>query len=188
DDTCSGGRDPACRDIVVLTERGPVRGTVGDGLAVFLGVPYAAPPVGGLRWRPPIQHSPWFRPVDAKSFGSPCPLVEEFWSLPSLNEDCLFLNVFAPHDEAEDRDGGRGHRHPVMVWIHGGGLFSGESNDYRPTRLVKQGDIIVVTINYRLGALGFLAHPALTAESGTQSSGNYGLPGQQFALRWVQRS
>src|SRR5262249_9378929 len=85
DDTCSGGRAPACRDIVVLTERGPVRGTVGDGLAVFLGVPYAAPPVGGLRWRPPIQHSPWFRPVDAKSFGSPCPQVEEFWSLPSLN-------------------------------------------------------------------------------------------------------
>src|SRR6185436_8570148 len=127
----------------------------------------------------------------------------------STTEDCLFLNVFAPnpfHDRGhghghghdrdrvrdDDRDGDhdrdRFGLHPVMVWIHGGALVTGESNDYDATRLVEQGDVIVVTINYRLGALGFTAHPALTAESPDHASGNYGLMDQQEALRWVRRN
>ncbi|HEX8112454.1 MAG TPA: carboxylesterase family protein, partial [Kofleriaceae bacterium] len=127
----------------------------------------------------------------------------------STTEDCLFLNVFAPnpfHDRGhghghghdrdrghdDDRDGDRDRDrfglHPVMVWIHGGALVTGESNDYDATRLVEQGDVIVVTINYRLGELGFLAHPALTAESPDHASGNYGMLDQQEALRWVRRN
>src|SRR5262249_9879705 len=135
DDACSHGRDAACRDIIVPTERGPIRGRAGHGLAKFLGVPYAAPPVGALRWRPPVAHSRWFRPLDATRYGSPCPQDPSFWGIASLDEDCLFLNVFAPHQEQGDRDGGRGHRHAVMVWIHGGFFSLGESDDYDPTRL-----------------------------------------------------
>lgn len=100
-------------------------------------------------------------------------------------EDCLFLNVYTPQRYI---DHGPHNRHPVMVWIHGGALFEGESDDYDPTKLVGDGDVIVVTINYRLGVLGFLTHPALTAESPDGASGNYGLMDQQFALQWVQRN
>lgn len=99
----------------------------------------------------------------------------------SESEDCLYLNVYAPvarHGQQRDL--------PVMVWIHGGALTTGESDDYNPRRLVTQGDVIVVTINYRLGALGFLAHPALSGESAYGASGNYGLMDQQLALQWVQ--
>src|SRR4029077_12663804 len=103
----------------------------------------------------------------------------------SLTEDCLFLNVFTPDEEANHESDSR--LYPVMVWIHGGALTVGESDDYIPTKLVKRG-VIVVTINYRLGALGFLAHPALTAESPHHISGNYGIMDQQFALKWVQRN
>src|SRR5207247_4907546 len=94
------------------------------------------------------------------------------------------LNVY----EHRKINRGSPHRHPVMVWIHGGALFLGESDDYDPTKLVRDGDVIVVTINYRLGFLGFLAHPALSAESPDHASGNYGLMDQQFALQWVQRN
>jgi para-nitrobenzyl esterase len=103
----------------------------------------------------------------------------------SVAEDCLFLNVFAPTHEASE---GNISTFPVMVWIHGGALTVGESDDYIPAKLVQQGDVIVVTINYRLGALGFLAHPALAAESPDHISGNYGIMDQQFALKWVQRN
>jgi para-nitrobenzyl esterase len=182
-----------------VTEQGLLRGTATDTTVVFRGIPYAAAPVGNLRWRPPQAPARHRGVRDATRFASHCPQVAGAFGQGSTTEDCLFLNVFAPnprHGHGRDRD--RGHdgdrdgdrfgRHPVMVWIHGGALVTGESDDYDATRLVEQGDVVVVTINYRLGELGFLAHPALTAESPDHASGNYGLLDQQEALRWVRRN
>src|SRR6185369_5263077 len=107
------------------------------------------------------------------------------FGLASGSEDCLFLNVYLPNEKGFDRDSRR--RRPVMVWIHGGAFILGEGDDYDPTALVARG-VVVVTINYRLGALGFLAHPALTAESPDHVSGNYGILDQIAALEWVQRN
>jgi para-nitrobenzyl esterase len=171
---------------IVMTERGPVKGIVTPPLRKFLGIPYAAAPVGELRWRPPKGHPRWFAPLDATRFGNHCPQVASVFGTESVREDCLFLNIFAPNDEATDESSS--HRDPVMVWIHGGAMTVGESDDYTPTKLVHQGQVVVVTINYRLGALGFLAHPALSAESPDHVSGNYGIMDQQFALKWVQRN
>ncbi|MGZ4439884.1 MAG: carboxylesterase family protein, partial [Gaiellaceae bacterium] len=131
----------------------------------FLGIPYAAPPVGDLRWRPPRPHPAWTGIRDATAFGSSCPQSASVFGQQSTDENCLFLNVFAPV-------GGNGD--PVMVWIHGGGLVSGVSSDYVPDRLVAR-NVVVVTVNYRLGVLGFLAHPSLTAGSQQHASGDYGL-------------
>jgi para-nitrobenzyl esterase len=161
-----------------------VRGTATAALKQYLGIPYAAPPVGDLRWRPPQPHARWRGPLDATHFANHCPQQGSSIGGATTNEDCLYLNVYAPN-----LGNGRGHaKHlPVMVWIHGGALSSGESDDYDPTRLVRQGRV-VVTINYRLGWLGFLAHPALSAESPHQASGDYGFLDQQAALRWVKRN
>jgi para-nitrobenzyl esterase len=174
---------------LVFTFSGPVRGFVSTArVREFLGIPYAAPPVGNLRWRPPVPHEPWFTPLEATQFANHCPQPPSPFGIGSVTEDCLFLNVFAP--DSDDFF----HSRPVMVWIHGGALVLGESNDYDPTALVKDG-VIVVTINYRLGALGFLAHPAFAAEAtdpdhdhdgDTGSAGDYGLMDQQLALRWVR--
>jgi para-nitrobenzyl esterase len=168
---------------VVPTDRGPVRGVDTPAMKEYLGVPYAAPPVGELRWRPPQPAARWHRPLDASHFGNHCPQPPSPFGTASTTEDCLYLNVFTPNNGP-----GRGHTKdlPVMVWIHGGGFTVGESDDYDPRRLVAQG-VVVVTFNYRLGSLGFLAHPALSAESG-DGSGDYGLMDQQAALRWVQRN
>jgi para-nitrobenzyl esterase len=167
--------------LVVVTDRGAVRGTARAGMRRFLGIPYAAAPVGGLRWRPPRRHPAWTGVRGAKAFHSSCPQVPSLLWQPSTDEDCLFLNVFTP------LAANAGSGYPVMVWIHGGGLVSGESSDYLPAGLVARG-VVVVTLNYRLGVLGFLAHPSLTAESLDHASGNYGLLDQQFALRWVQQN
>ena len=169
---------------VVPTDRGPVRGTETPVVKEWLGIPYAAPPVGDLRWRPPRPHVRWRTPLDATHFANHCPQQGSSVGGASTNEDCLYLNVYAPN-----LGNGRGHtKHlPVMFWIHGGALSSGESDDYDPSRLVQQGRV-VVTINYRLGWLGFLAHPALTAESPNHASGDYGFMDQQAALRWVKRN
>jgi para-nitrobenzyl esterase len=176
---------PAAAAPVVKTDGGPVRGVTVGGVDEYLGIPYAAPPVGALRWAPPQPAAPWHAPRDASRFGDHCPQGASPFGLASTTEDCLFLNVFTP---ARGEDEGPGaQRLPVMVWIHGGALLVGESDDYGPELLVQQG-VVVVTINYRLGVLGFLAHPALTAESPTHGSGNYGLMDQQAALRWVQRN
>jgi para-nitrobenzyl esterase len=174
---------------LVFTFSGLVRGTVSSaGVREFLGIPYAAPPVGNLRWRPPVPHAPWFAPLEATSFANHCPQPASPFGRVSVTEDCLFLNVFTPDSVAFS-----GPR-PVMFWIHGGALVTGESDDYDPTALVKDG-VIVVTINYRLGALGFLAHPAFAEEETdpdrdgdrqTGSAGDYGLMDQQLALRWVR--
>ncbi len=176
---------------VVATDRGPVRGVATPAMVAFIGIPYAAPPVGDLRWRAPQLHAGWHGPLDATAFGSSCPQTAS--PIPggvvSASEDCLFLNVYAPIKAKGNKfPNGPHHRVPVMVWIHGGGLTSGASNPYDPGKLVQQGNVIVVTINYRLGVLGFLAHSDLTAESPDQTSSNYGLMDQQFALGWVRRN
>ena len=177
--SASTGGHPAPGGPVVGTANGAVRGTSNGSVDEFLGIPYAAPPVGALRWQPPQPAASWPGVRDATQFGPHCPQPASPFGQASTSEDCLFLNVFTPrHQEA-------GARHPVMVWIHGGALVTGESNDYIPTKLVEDG-VTVVTINYRLGALGFLAHPALADANG--QSGDYGLMDQQAALRWVQRN
>jgi para-nitrobenzyl esterase len=176
---------------LTFTFSGPVRGTVTSaGVREFLGIPYAAAPVGNLRWRPPVPHAPWFQTLDATQFANHCPQTASLFGIASTTEDCLFLNVFTPGSNASATPGLR----PVMVWIHGGALVTGESNDYDPTAFVKDG-VIVVTINYRLGILGFLAHPSFAAEKtdpdhdgdvDANSAGDYGLMDQQLALRWVR--
>ncbi len=172
--------------VVAVTDKGPVMGLRTETMNKFLGVPYAAPPVGTLRWQPPQPAARWHGLRDATQFANHCPQGASPFGLPSLTEDCLYLNVYTPADHKgwyrEDHDG-----YPVMVWIHGGALVVGESDDYDPTKLVDQ-DVVVVTLNYRLGFLGFLAHPAFSAEADYQGSGNYGWMDQQAALEWVQRN
>ncbi|TMQ22904.1 MAG: carboxylesterase family protein, partial [Deltaproteobacteria bacterium] len=199
----AGTADAARADhtAIAVTETGIVRGVETATMRIFRGIPYAAAPVGDLRWQPPQRAARWHGIRDATQLANHCPQIAGSFGQGSVTEDCLFLNVFAParrhdhdrdRDEGDDRDDGDDHDglglRPVMVWIHGGALVTGESDDYDPTRLVEQGDVIVVTINYRLGALGFLAHPALTAESPDHASGNFGLMDQQAALGWVRRN
>lgn len=163
---------------VVVTNTGPVQGSVNAKTIAFLGIPYAKPPVGDLRWRPPQPHGHWTSIRTATQFGKHCPQLPPV-SDPNASEDCLFLNVYVPRTVAV-----QGHsfaQHPVMVWLHGGANASGASEMYDPTPLVETGNVIVVTLNYRLGPLGFLAHPALDA-----NGANYGVMDQQRALRWLR--
>ncbi|HEX2591777.1 MAG TPA: carboxylesterase family protein [Rhizomicrobium sp.] len=166
---------------VVRTEAGAVEGVRAGGLDVFKGVPFAAPPVGPLRWRAPQPVAAWSGVRQTTAFGPAC--MQSGVSMPgeappAVSEDCLTLNVWAPA-------GARGL--PVLVWIYGGGFSNGNAAMplYWGDRLARRG-VIVVTFNYRVGPLGFLAHPELTAESGDGSSGNYGFRDQIAALRWVQ--
>jgi len=164
----------------VNTSEGPVEGVSKNGVTQFLGIPYAKPPVGDLRWMPPQPAAKWMAVRDAMKFGPTCAQVTTlgpFAGPPNSNEDCLYLNVFTP-----DLKG----KLPVLVWIHGGGYFDGASNDYDPTKLVTKGRLVVVTLNYRLNLFGFLAHPALDAEG--HPGGNYGILDMQAALKWVQRN
>jgi para-nitrobenzyl esterase len=178
---CAWGPLFAIADPVVVTQDGGVRGVERSQVNEFLGIPYAAPPVGDLRWRPPQVHAPWPVVLDATKFRDHCAQSPHATGTPSTSEDCLFLNVYVPiGDDNAPR--------AVMVWIHGGSFTVGESDDFDGSMLATSGDVIVVTINYRLGALGFLAHPALTAESPDHASGNYGIMDQQFALQWVRRN
>jgi len=165
--------------LVVGTADGQVRGLARGPVNEYLGIPYAAPPVGQLRWQPPQPPADWRGVRAATRFAPHCPQVASTFGRASSSENCLFLNVFAPATR-------RGSGLPVMVWIHGGALVAGESDDYDPSALVAH-HVIVVTLNYRLGALGFLAHPALADKPGGPS-GDYGLMDQQAALRWVQRN
>ncbi|HEY2577748.1 MAG TPA: carboxylesterase family protein [Streptosporangiaceae bacterium] len=168
--------------LVAATADGAVRGMTAGTADEFLGIPYAAPPVGPLRWRAPQPAARWHGVRDAMHFAPHCAQPASPFGMASTSENCLYLNVFRP--AGSHRGGSRGL--PVMVWIHGGALVVGESNDYDPTALVRHG-VIVVTINYRLGVFGFLAHPALASRPGGPA-GNYGLMDQQAALRWVQRN
>jgi para-nitrobenzyl esterase len=166
------------RGPVVRTIGGAVRGARAGAVEEFLGIPYAAAPTGALRWHAPQPAAPWTGIKDATAYGDHCAQPASPFGVAGTSEDCLNLNVFTPAS-------GAGHLLPVMVWIHGGANVVGESGDYDPTPLVRDG-VIVVTINYRLGALGFLADPALSGPSG--ASGDYGLMDQQAALRWVQNN
>jgi para-nitrobenzyl esterase len=154
----------------------------------FLGMRYAQPATGSLRWRPPQPVMPSVNTQDATQFGNHCPQLFSTFGNATVTEDCLFLNVFTPNRMGDDDRGGDDtDARPVMVWIHGGSFLVGESNEYNPINLVRHG-VVAVTINYRLGALGFLAHPALTGESPDQISGNYAIADQQAALKWVRRN
>ena len=164
---------------LVKIENGKIRGAVVDGGYAFRGLPYAAAPVGDLRWRAPRPAADWRGVRDATQYGpsapqSPGPFTPEG----PQSEDSLYLNVSTPTLRSRD------HK-PVIVWIHGGGLTIDGARNYDATKLAAAGTV-VVTLNYRLGLLGVLAHPALATDDG--STGNYGLMDQQAALRWVQRN
>jgi para-nitrobenzyl esterase len=168
---------------LIIAPDGTYRGKIDTTGTVreFLGMRYAQPVTGTLRWKPPQPVTPVLHTQDATQFGNHCPQAPGAFGNASSTEDCLFLNVFVPN---RDFDGLR----PVMVWIPGGALAVGESDDYDDATKLVQRNVVVVTINYRLGALGFLAHPALSAESPDHISGNYGIEDQQAALRWVRRN
>ena len=191
-----GDPGPPAADVgdgTVTVDGGSIAGApAGDGgVWRYAGVPYAAPPVGALRWQAPQPVEPWadVRRADQLPAGCPQPTLpvapgEEPFFGPGatrLEEDCLYLNVWSA--------AGPDERVPVMVWIHGGGLFVGDGSTaaYDGAALARRG-VVVVTINYRLGALGYLAHPLLREESAHGASGNYGLLDQIEALRWVQRN
>jgi para-nitrobenzyl esterase len=175
-----GGRDPSA---VVRTDLGPVRGQVADGYRLFQGIPFAAPPTGKLRWRPPQPARAWKGVYDATSPSEQCAQLPAPYGGPtSYAEDCLYLNVTTP-------DSARKRRLPVMVWVHGGGNVTGAGDIYNAAKLATDGDVVVVTVNYRLGPFGWLAHQGLEAGAdGRYQTGNYGLLDQQAALRWVQRN
>jgi para-nitrobenzyl esterase len=169
----------------VTVEGGIVQGVVDRGIRVFRGIPYAAAPVGELRWRPPQAAVAWRGVRDASAFGAECPQTQYpdgsvyIRPLQKQSEDCLFLNIWTPAHPGEHR--------PVLVWIHGGALTRGSGiSDTRDGVPLAQKGIVLVTLNYRLGALGYLAHPELTAESREHSSGNYGVLDQIAALTWVR--
>ena len=166
----------------IVTEDGPVKGILSPEINQFLGIPYAAPPLGALRWTPPQSHGHWHGVLEATQLGNECPQLD-FFGNEFGNEDCLFLNVYTPGlKKNQNKHDGL----PVMVWIHGGSLVSWSGGLFDPTPLVEKGNVIVVTLNYRLGVLGFFAHPALDTEG--HLNANYGLMDQQFALQWVQRN
>jgi carboxylesterase type B len=175
-----GGGDEHDARTIVRVDTGLVRGARSAGVDSFLGVPYAQPPTGDLRWRAPQPAVAWRGVRDALAFGNRCPASASTNGPRSETEDCLFLNVQRPANARA------GERLPVYLWIHGGGLVNGSSNQHDGSLIVRDTGIVVVTINYRLGLFGFLAHPALTSEAG--QSGNYGLLDQQAALRWVRRN
>nr|AGS38342.1 esterase [uncultured bacterium] len=170
---------------LVETRAGKLEGVREDGIRVFRGVPYAQPPVGGLRFRAPRPVEPWAGVRDAARFGPSAPQTElQIDFLPGMDvgaqsEDCLYLNVFAP--------GARGERRPVLVWIHGGAftIGSGSQSLYDVRPIVRRGDVIVVTLNYRLGALGFL-HLAESAGETFADAANAGVLDQVAALAWVR--
>lgn len=164
---------------IVDAPAGALRGEAAGGVYVFRGVPYARAPLNALRWRAPEPLPRWSGLREARRFGAACMQpASPYYDHPAVSEDCLFLNVWAP---ADARDA------PVMVWIHGGSLVGGAGSDpVHDGRAFAGQGVVVVSINYRLGPLGWLAHPALSAESDQGVSGNYGLMDQIQALRWVQ--
>jgi len=180
-------------DLTIQLDGGLISGTLvgSDGqIRAYKGIPYAAPPVGDLRWKPPQPAKVWDGVRETHQFSPVCPQPGSSYNLESSasiatqeqSEDCLYLNVWTGAVSSDER-------RPVMLWIHGGGLINGSGS--RPKEdgaaLARKGAVLV-TINYRLGPLGYLAHPELTAESEHNSSGNYGLLDQIAALQWVQRN
>src|SRR5277367_2119883 len=176
----------------VPTESGKVSGAPGANpeVQVYKGIPFAAPPVGDLRWRSPKPAAKWEGVRAADKFASNClqrqangggfPPNGGIRPENNMSEDCLYLNVYTAAKTAKDK-------RPVMVWIHGGALTSGTGAIYEGEELAAKG-VVVVTVNYRLGIFGFLAHPELTKESDRNASGNYALLDQVAALEWVQKN
>ncbi len=172
-------------NLVAQIDSGQLQGTVIDDVTVFKGIPFAAPPVGQWRWRPPQPVEPWQGVRPAHTYGAFCaqPKSTLLWfQLGEVSEDCLTLNVWTP-------DFDPGAELPVMVWIHGGGFSQGSGNIARlnSPEVAKQG-VVLVTINYRLALFGFMTHPAITASHPDEPAGNYGLLDAVAALQWVQRN
>lgn len=179
--TVATGKSP-----VVQAPAGPIEGVLAEGIRSFKGLPYAQPPVGQARWKPPQPAAAWTETRLATDFGPACiqppsaGVSVYTQELGATSEDCLTLNVWSPENASKA---------PVIVWIHGGALVTGSSKEklYDGANLAQRGTV-VVSINYRLGVLGYLAHPQLSAESADGVSGNYGLLDQIEALRWVQKN
>src|ERR1700685_3218654 len=176
----------ASTDLLVKIDSGTVEGKQQGAIRAFLGIPYAAPPVGDLRWKPPAPAAKWNGVRSAKEFGAHCMQGKVYGDMTfpdgGNSEDCLTLNVWTPAKKADDQL-------PVMVWIYGGGFAAGGTSEPRQhgEKLAARG-VIVVSMNYRLGVFGFFAHAELAKESGHDSSGNYGLLDQVAALQWVHRN
>jgi para-nitrobenzyl esterase len=174
------------KSLIVKTAQGRLAGKREGDVGAYLGIPYAAPPVRLLRWRPPMPAPKWKGVRLAMEFGSHCMQPKLFGDMifrdPGISEDCLTLNVWTPAKDSKAKL-------PVMVWIFGGGFVAGGTSEPRQdgAQLASNG-VIVVSMNYRLGIFGFFAHSDLAAESGRDSSGNYGLMDQTSALQWVQRN
>jgi para-nitrobenzyl esterase len=164
----------------IITDQGSLTSLAVSGENEYLGIPYAKPPVGSLRWLPPRPPAHFKGVFQATHFGNICPQFQNGVGPLTGSEDCLYLNVYVPDTDPP------ANGFPVMVWLHGGALVWGAGSDYDPTPLVEKGNVIVVTINYRLGFLGFFAHRAIDAEG--HLNANYGLMDQQFALKWVRRN
>jgi para-nitrobenzyl esterase len=174
--------------VKVKTDKGDVEGafTTDHQVIAFKGIPYAAPPVGDLRWQPPQPVEKWKRTLSAKEFGNHCMQSTSYPDMvfhdPGPSEDCLTLNVWAP---AKAKRGSL----PVMVWIYGGGFVGGSTSEARQDgQFLAHRDVVIVSMNYRLGIFGFFVHPELTAESPHHASGNYGLLDQTAALTWVRNN
>ncbi len=170
----------------VKTDTGTVEGKANGPVRSFLGIPYAAPPIGELRWKPPAPAARWSGVRAATEFGSRCMQGRVYSDMvfrdPGINEDCLYLNVWTPAKNTKAKL-------PVMVWVHGGGFMAGATSEPRQDGgvLARQG-VVVVTMNYRLGIFGFFALEELAAESDKKAAGNYGLLDQVAALEWVHRN
>ncbi|MBI2771944.1 MAG: carboxylesterase family protein [Burkholderiales bacterium] len=177
---CGGGSSTPPDPTLAQTQQGAVKGTAANGVVQFLGVPYAAAPTGALRWKAPAPAPARAAVLETKTAGAQCLQAGPPPTFtPSGSEDCLFLNIYRP-------EAAPAAPLPVIVAIHGGGFVLGSSAFQDGTSLAKNNNVILVSINYRLSALGFLAHPALTAENA--ASGNYGLMDQNAALAWVKQN
>jgi para-nitrobenzyl esterase len=170
----------AAESPIVKTAKGDVAGLAGAGADEFLGIPYAAPPVGALRWKPPLAAESWTQARDATKHATRCSAPSAGDGPRMVNEDCLYLDVYRPTGAAA------GANLPVTIYIHGGGNFSGSTDIYDGSRMAAEGKTVVVALAYRLGAFGYLALPDLTAEDPADGSGDYGLLDQIQALKWVR--
>jgi len=184
--SCATGKSIMSSETIVQTKVGSVGGQQENTLRVFKGIPYAEAPIGELRWKPPVAKALWNGVMQANEFGASCPQpgspVPNIYSenIAPFSEDCLSLNIWMPENAKNA---------PVFVWIHGGALRNGSSKGslYDGSKMAERGNI-VVSINYRLGVLGYMAHPELSAESEHSVSGNYGTLDQIEALRWISKN
>jgi para-nitrobenzyl esterase len=177
----------AQKDLQVKTKNGVVEGTLeSSGIKSFKGIPYAAPPVGELRWKKPQPVKNWTGVLETKKFGPRAMQAPIFSDMQfrsnGVSEDCLYLNVWTPAKSSKEKL-------PVLVYFYGGGFVAGDGSEgrYDGEKMAEKG-IVAITVNYRLGLFGFFAHPELTKESGYNGSGNYGLLDQSAALKWVQEN